>query len=219
VCRLYISKGPIDLSHALKLAARYDPYMPHEKKKHGDGWGFVAASNAGFIYYKSGLPAWEDPTAVVMKDVVLAHARAASPGEPLGPTHAHPYMVYTPDGRILFMAHNGSVDKTAMAAELGIDPSHYSDSYVLALFLAKRWDAPQEAFKEALQFVKTALNVAVLELPDLTAHVYTYYRGPREYYALYLIETGGAKAVVSSTLLRYLDLRGRELENGTYLKF
>jgi predicted glutamine amidotransferase len=219
VCRLYISKGPIDLSRALKLAARYDPYRPHEEKKHGDGWGFVAASNTGFIYYKSGLPAWEDPTSVVMKDAVLAHARAASPGEPIGPAHAHPYMVYTSDGRILFVALNGYVDKGAMAAELGIDPSRYTDSYVLALFLARRWDAPQEAFKETLKYVKTALNVAVLELPDLTAHVYTYYKGPREYYALYLVETDDAKAVVSSTLLKYLDLRGRELENGTYLKF
>jgi glutamine amidotransferase len=219
VCRLYISKGPIDLSRALKLAARYDPYRPHEEKKHGDGWGFVAASNAGFIYYKSGLPAWEDHTSVVMKDAVLAHARAASPGEPVGPAYAHPYMVYTPDGRILFVAHNGYVDKGAMAAELGIDPSRYTDGYVLALFLARRWDAPQEAFKETLKYVKTALNVAVLELPDLTAHVYTYYRGPREYYALYLVETDDAKAVVSSTLLKYLDIRGRELENGTYLKF
>jgi predicted glutamine amidotransferase len=219
VCRLYISKGPIDLSRALKLAARYDPYRPHKEKKHGDGWGFVAASKTDFIYYKSGLPAWEDPTSVVMKDVVLAHARAASPGEPIGPAHAHPYMVYTPDGRILFVAHNGYVDKGAMAAELGIDSTRYTDSYVLALFLARRWDAPQEAFKEALKYVKTALNVVVLELPDLTAHVYTYYKGPREYYALYLIETDDAKAVVSSTLLKYLDLRGRELENGTYLKF
>jgi predicted glutamine amidotransferase len=219
VCRLYISKGPIDLSRALKLAARYDPYRPHEEKKHGDGWGFVATSKTDFIYYKSGLPAWEDPTSVVMKDAVLAHARAASPGEPIGPAHAHPYMVYTPDGRILFVAHNGYVDKRAMAAELGIDPSRYTDSYVLALYLARRWDAPQEAFKETLKYVKTALNVAVLELPDLTAHVYTYYKGPREYYALYLVETDDAKAVVSSTLLKYLDIKGRELENGTYLKF
>jgi predicted glutamine amidotransferase len=219
VCRLYISKGPIDLSHALKLAARHDPYMPSEKKQHGDGWGFAAASRAGFMHYKSGIPAWEDPTAVPLREVVLAHARAASPGEPLGPAHAHPYMVYTPDGRILFVAHNGSVDKKAMAAEVGVDPSLYTDSYVLALFLARRWEAPQRAFEDSLRYVKTALNVAVLELPSLTAHVYTYYRGPREYYALYLIEEGEAKAVASSTLLRHLEARGRELENGTYLKF
>jgi hypothetical protein len=40
--------------------------------------------------------------------------------------------------------------------------------------------------------------VAVLELPDMTSHVYAYYRGLREYYALYLIETDSAKAVASS---------------------
>jgi len=37
--------------------------------------------------------------------------------------------------------------------------------------------------------------VAVLELPDMTSHAYVYYRGLREYYALYLIETGDTKAV------------------------
>ena len=219
MCRLYISKGPIDLSRALKLAARHDPYMPSEKKQHGDGWGFAAASRTGFVYYKSGLPAWEDPTVIPLKETVLAHVRAASPGEPLGPAHAHPYMIYLPDGRVLFVAHNGSVDKKAMASDVGVDPSPYTDSYVLALFLARRWEAPQRAFEDALRYVKTALNVAVLELPGMTAHIYTHYKGPSEYYALYLIEEGDARAVVSSTLLRHLDMRGRELENGTYLQF
>ena len=39
--------------------------------------------------------------------------------------------------------------------------------------------------------------MAVIELPDMTSHVYAYYRG-LEYYALYLIETDSAKAVASS---------------------
>ncbi|WP_309544096.1 hypothetical protein [Pyrobaculum aerophilum] len=56
MCRLYISKGSIDLSNALKLAAKYDPYMPSDRKQHGDGWGFVAMSQREFFYYKSGLP-------------------------------------------------------------------------------------------------------------------------------------------------------------------
>jgi glutamine amidotransferase len=53
----------------------------------------------------------------------------------------------------------------------------------------------------------------------MTSHLYAYYRGLREYYASYLIETDDAKAVASSILLRHLDLRGRELESWTYLKF
>ncbi|ABL88169.1 conserved hypothetical protein [Pyrobaculum islandicum DSM 4184] len=219
MCRFFISKGPLDLSAALKLAAKYDPYKQDEKKQHGDGWGFVAASATDFIHYKSGRPAWEDPVVVPMKEAVLAHVRAASLGEPKGPAHAHPYLVYTPDGRILFVAHNGSVDKNAMAAEISVDPSLYTDSYILALFIARRWHLPQRAFEEALLYAKTALNVAVLEFPSLKAHVYTFYKGSREYYALYLIETKDAKAVVSSTLMRHIDLPGRELENGTYLVF
>lgn len=216
MCRFYISKGPIDLSKALKLAAKYDPYKPPSGGQHGDGWGFVAASPHGYILYKSGRPAWEDPTPVPMREAVLAHARAASPGEPTGPQHAHPYAVETQDGRVIFVAHNGSVDKAAMGHGLGLDPSAYTDSYVLAKFLAKRWHDPQRAFEEALPYVKTALNVAVLEFPTLDAYVYTYYRGDRRYYALYMVKTAGAAAVVSSTLTRYVP--GVELENGAFLK-
>ncbi|ACB39783.1 class II glutamine amidotransferase [Pyrobaculum neutrophilum] len=216
MCRFYISKGPIDLSRALKLAAKHDPYKQGDRQ-HGDGWGFVAASPTDFLLYKSAKPAWEDPTEVPLRDAVLAHARAASPNEPRGAAHAHPYLVYADGGEALFVAHNGSVDKWAMAGEVGVDPTRYTDSHILALFLAKRWSTPAKAFEEALRYVKTALNVAVLEFPSLRGHVYTYYRGPREYYALYLLEAGGARAVVSSTLMRHVDLPGRELENGTYL--
>ncbi len=219
MCRLYISKGPIDLSNALKLAARHDPYMPSERKQHGDGWGFVAASPHGFVYYKSGLPAWEDPTVVPMRDVVLAHARAASPGEPRGPEHSHPYMAYLGDGRIIFVAHNGSVDKHALSAKVGLNPSYFTDSFVLTQFLARYWDDPRRAVEEATYYVKTALNIAVLEYPTLRAYVYTFYRGPREYYAMYEVRAGGARAVVSSTLLRHLDHQSVELENGTFLTF
>lgn len=219
MCRLYISKGSIDLSNALKLAAKYDPYMPSDRKQHGDGWGFVAMSQREFFYYKSGLPAWEDPTVVPMREAVLAHARAASPGEPVGPAHSHPYMAHLDDGRIIFVAHNGSVDKKALAAELGIDPTGYTDSFVLTLFLAKNWGNPDKAVENAMRYVKTALNLAVLEFPSLRAYAYTYYRGPREYYAMYLIKKGGAVAVVSSTLLRHIEYSGEELKSGTLLAF
>ncbi|MEZ0319589.1 MAG: class II glutamine amidotransferase [Pyrobaculum sp.] len=204
------------MSNALKQAAKYDPYKPAGDRQHGDGWGFVAASPHGYLFYKSNRPAWEDPTPVPMREAALAHARAASPGEPKGPQHAHPYAVETPDGRVLFVAHNGSVDKAALSHDVGLDSSAYTDSYILAKFLAKRWHDPQKAFEKALPYVKTALNVAVLEFPMLDAYVYTYYRENRQYYALYLVKSGSAVAVVSSTLTRYVH--GEELGNGVFLK-
>jgi len=218
VCRFYIAKGPVDLSRALRLAAKYDPYAPGERKQHGDGWGYVAVLGRGYMYYRSEAPIWEDPTPIPMGEVVLAHARAASPGEPLGVQHAHPYMAYTPDGRLIFLAHNGSVDKKAIAQQLGLDPAPYTDSHILALYLAKHWDNPQAAVEKALPYVKTALNIAVVELPGPKAYAYTYYRGEGEYYPLYLLRLGVGKAVVSSTLLRHVDADATGLEKGTFLQ-
>lgn len=216
MCRFYIAKGAVDLSKALKLAARRDPYS--ERGSHGDGWGFVAAFQYGYIAYKSGKPAWEDPMEIPLGEAVLAHARSASPGEPLGAAHAHPYIVTTRNGRVLAIAHNGSVDKWRIPSSL--NPEHFTDSFILANYLAERWDDPRMAVESALPYVKTALNLAILEItPALKAYVYTYYRDRREYYALYLIRGGGYTAVVSSTLLRYLEVEATELENGTFLEF
>jgi glutamine amidotransferase len=223
VCRLYASRGPVDLCRALKLAARYDPYSPDPERRHGDGWGFAVVQGPRVFYYRSSIPAWEDPTCIPAGDVVLAHARDASEGEPVGVLHAHPYMVHADDGRTLFVAHNGSVDKRALAPLAGVgSPELHTDSFVLALFLARRWHAPERAIEEALKYVKSALNLVVLELPGARVHVHAYYKDSqnRKYYALYLARGGGAVAVMSSTLLRHIDadrFEIRELESGTYL--
>ncbi|AFA38301.1 putative glutamine amidotransferase [Pyrobaculum oguniense TE7] len=210
MCRLYLSKGSVNLSKALKFAARYDPYAPSEKKQHGDGWGFVAATRLSFMYYKSAAPAWDDPIPVPMWEAVLAHARAASIGEPLGAEHAHPYAVHLPNGGIIFVAHNGSVDKYSLAAEVGIDPNRHTDSYVLALYLARHWDDLEKALDNVANlYMKTALNVVILEYPSLRAFAYSRYKGNRNYYALYILNAKYYTAVVSSTLLQILGRGGR----------
>lgn len=220
MCRLYLSKGSVNLSKALKFAARYDPYAPSEKKQHGDGWGFVAATRLSFMYYKSAAPAWDDPIPVPMWEAVLAHARAASIGEPLGAEHAHPYAVHLPNGGMIFVAHNGSVDKYSLAAEVGIDPNRHTDSYVLALYLARHWDDLEKALDNVANlYMKTALNVVILEYPSLRAFAYSRYKGNRNYYALYILNAKDYTAVVSSTLLRYLDVEGEELAQGELLTF
>ncbi|CCC81791.1 class II glutamine amidotransferase [Thermoproteus tenax] len=215
MCRFYIYTGAPeeDLHRALLFSAHRDPLAPGGIQ-HKDGWGYaVYAANGSVYYYRSPLPIWRDPHAPPIGAAALAHARAASPGEPLGALYAHPFLVHTADGRALFVAHNGSVNKGVLAKMFGVDPDRYSDSWLLALFLASRWDDPLEALKEAEALTRTALNVAVLELPGPRAYAYSYTAvDGGEYYRLYLVRGDRWEAVVSSTLVRHLETPAVPLE-------
>ncbi|AEA12446.1 glutamine amidotransferase class-II [Thermoproteus uzoniensis 768-20] len=224
MCRFYIYSGvpQEDLHRALRLAAERDPYAPGGFQ-HGDGWGYAVYTMGGSLaYYRSARAIWKDPHVPPLGLAGLAHARAASKGEPLGLLYAHPFQAETPDGRVIYVAHNGSVDKTALAAALGLDPKLFSDSWLLALFLAARWADPEAALAEALKYVKTALNLAVLELPGPKAYAYSYYRLPEgpdrdvyeRYYRLYRVRGNGWEAVVSSTLVRHIGGAPEPLELG-----
>lgn len=219
MCRFYIYIGhpDEDLDRALRLAAQRDPLAPRAPIQHGDGWGYaVYLLNGSTAYYRSALPIWEDPHIPPMGLAGVAHARKASNGEPLGVAYAHPFLAYTRDGRLLFVAHNGSVDKSRLAAELGKSPDKYSDSWLLALFLADRWDDPEVALREALKYRRTALNLAILEVgPEgPKAYAYSYFEEAGEYYKLYIVRGRRWTAVVSSTLARYIKAEREELELG-----
>ncbi len=221
MCRFYIYSGvpKADLHRALKLAAERDPYAPGDLK-HGDGWGYaVYLMNGSVAYYRSSSAIWKDPHIPPLGIAGLSHVRAASPGEPVGVIYSHPFQVHTEDGRILYVAHNGSVDKREMGRLLGLDPSRFSDSWILAAFLASSWDDPESALTEAEQFVKTALNLAIMELPGPRLYAYNYFKSPEEkreayeaYYRLYRVAGEGWEAVTSSSLVRHLEGRAEPLE-------
>lgn len=223
MCRFYIYSGvpDVDLHKALRLAAERDPYAPGGFQ-HKDGWGYaVYLMNGSVAYYRSGTPVWEDPHVPPLGLAGLSHARAASPGEPVGPLYSHPFQTNTGDGRILYVAHNGSVDKEGMGRALGLNPARFSDSWVLAIFLASRWDDPRGALAAAERYVKTALNLAVLELPGPRLYAYSFYKLPgvdkeryEAYYRLYRIRGRGWEAVVSSTLVKYVEGQAEPLEPG-----
>ncbi len=224
MCRFYIYSGvpQEDLHRALRLAAERDPYAPGGFQ-HGDGWGYAVYTMDGSLaYYRSAKAVWRDPHVPPLGLAGLAHARAASKGEPLGLLYAHPFQAQTPDGRIIYVAHNGSVDKKALAEALGLDPKPLSDSWLLALFLAARWGDPEAAVAEAARYVKTALNLAVLEVPGPKAYAYSYYKLPEgperdlheRYYRLYGVRGEGWSAAVSSSLARHIEAAKEPLEPG-----
>lgn len=160
--------------------------------------------------------------------VLLLHSRRASTGMPRGPMNAHPFKaeVLAPSLRgELYLAHNGSVDREALAGELGVDAGGYTDSHLLALWLARRL-AAGAGLAEALgeggaKFTRTAYIVGTVLLAGGRAELVAASILPegldserREYYRPYILRAPGFSAVVSPTLVKIGGgaLRGVSIE-------
>ncbi len=161
---------------------------------------------------------------------LVMHARRAGSGEPRGSVHAHPYIV-TCLGRNgskqYFLVHNGGVDKNAIASRLlraSINASLVTDSNVLAEALLRGWGRSslsefKRRFQALLGYVKTALITATLAVGVEGACIIatSYVREDlslekRRYYETYLVRSNGLAAIASSTVSKYLEEMGLELD-------
>lgn len=157
------------------------------------------------------------------KGLLLLHARSASPGEPRGTPHTHPFIHASPgrEGpRLMAVAHEGWLDKSHLAYDLGLqEPILYSDSYLLTRWLASRLDDTTN-IKQLLDNLRgyimrgSAMNVLIAMLEsargrgfDFTLHIYSYIpestmqdRRKARYYAPILFRGEGVVGFFSSTL-------------------
>jgi len=118
MCRFYIYSGvpQEDLHRALRLAAERDPYAPGGFQ-HGDGWGYAVYTMDGSLaYYRSAKAVWRDPHVPPLGLAGLAHARAASKGEPLGLLYAHPFQAQLSERGL------GSRPRASASAFLSTEP-------------------------------------------------------------------------------------------------
>lgn len=157
--------------------------------------------------------------------VLLLHSRKASRNTPRGTLHAHPYNAGIPGisgyGEV-YLAHNGSVHPEPLARKLGVDPSRYTDSHLLTLWLAQqlsRGVGLRDALAGATEFTRTALVAGAIYVagknveaaiishlsPDLTSE-------RMEYYTPYLVEAVGLKALASPTIIDLAVRQGLEFE-------
>ncbi len=240
------------LVRALVRAARHDvllePLVAGEPR-HCDGFGYAlytpfsltivkhdAADHLGACREacESNLNALEEAAERVCRELehasnagswayLVMHARRASPGEPRGSIHAHPYIIThlgESGSRQYFLVHNGGVDKNAIATELlqeSIDTSLVTDSNVLAEALLRGWDGEgleefKRRFKMLLSHVRTALITATLAVSVKGARIIatSYVRedltpARHRYYETYLVRAKGFIAIASSTVCEYLE--------------
>ncbi len=244
MCRFFLYTGSAnravirDLLRLMLEVSRCDAYgiLSGIDDNHPDGWGvyYLNLSKGIEIFTKSGKAIYEDSKLVnntfdtILSNtsnndiiVLLLHVRAASTGEPLGPEHAHPYMISIEDGSKVVLAHNGAVykDKIADALNRTIDIGKMTDSKALAYYIARRVsqgvglrDAVQEVINR--NFVKTALNTGIVRVhPDVTceiivtAHLEKSSEQPHRlcYYRLYRAKSENIEVFLSSTLVYYMN--------------
>ncbi|ABM80604.1 hypothetical protein [Hyperthermus butylicus] len=160
------------------------------------------------------------------RGVLMLHARRASRGEPRGSLHAHPYLHGIPGRngyRMLALMHNGSVHKDGLALLLGVDPAAYTDTHLLAVWLARQLGTGrtmEEAVREAEKYTKTALDIVLADIapgPSISLYIYSHLpegldANRLEYYKPVVFTAGEAKGYMSSTLKLLAEKRGLKLE-------
>ncbi len=227
-CRMfaYVGEKREDLEMlvgSLRASARNDTVaarVPLKLSCHPDGWGYVMSSEAGLAYYRSDKPMYEDePTLPETKGRVHAifHARKALDGTPVQKRFSHPFMEQT-QGDLVFLAHNGSVDKERLERELGFSGSAVDSE--LALRFALRSRSIEEGTKELEDYTELngGLNLLILRVDKngvgTELFVKQFYRREAgkqdmsDFYRLYYQDLAGGRAVFSSTLNDY-GLTGR----------
>ncbi len=222
-CRMLIGIGVLPVKELLDgflLMAQNrneeHEYSGRDSFNHGDGWGYVIGRGGKLKSYRQVAPCWEDPEYLSLYhasvDLILLHARRASPMLPVDLYSTHPFKMGG-----WYFCHNGTI----------YDPDFRNGSDSKKLFckilgnIALLGDVVA-AIRETASMVKsyTALNLILLGMGK--AYVLNRYsreeqhRHP-EYYTMKYIETRDY-IVVSSERLKTLDGDWRKLGNGALLQ-
>ena len=160
------------------------------------------------------------------RGMIMLHARRAGRKEPRGSLHTHPYLHGIPGRngyRTIALMHNGSVHKDELALLLGVDPAAYTDSHLLAVWLARQLGTGmtvEEAVREAEKYTRSALDIVIADIaPGPSIDLYIYSHLPEgldpnrvEYYKPVVFTASEAKGYMSSTLKLLAEKKGLKLE-------
>lgn len=212
---------------------------------HVHGWGYAyvygSPNGMGIGFYRTSEPiSYERVGHLAIPKpfdwaIAVLHSRLASDG-PINVFNSHPHH-FRGSGASLWLAHNGFVDKYAIAYELGAEEKEverYSDSYFLTQWIGRSVrGAHRDGFKDAVReavkrgFVISSLNLVAVVVDEFEERVMGVavnyvsedYAHAFEYYRLYTVSFGvNELAITSSTVALYLSnahgLRVEPLDNG-----
>jgi predicted glutamine amidotransferase len=220
MCRMFGFKGSSLLANKLQNslinAARSD-YFSKNRISHDDGWGSVWYSKESQFLLRSRIPIFKDKRAVkffpnnTTAICALSHARKAAPNEPIrGSFDSHPFSTHAGED-LVYVAHNGHIDKSKLIARLELDTSKLNDTEAFTFLLEKMTGNVETRLKSSIDFVNEsdamlgALNLFVLSVKRNGEHDLFYFSdfpgGKNDlYYTLYTYSYNRNKAVMSSTV-------------------
>jgi predicted glutamine amidotransferase len=184
--------------------------------RHDDGWGLVYREGRGLKRYRSTAPCWADPELerFLDKELVLLHARRASPGSSVTLENAHPFY-YHCCGQEWFFCHNGTVREPLPRFE-GLEGT--TDSERLFRMLLASYDEREdlESLQQVLDNLQdySALNVFLLGGRYL--YLFNLHREHPRYYTLHLYRDDRGLLISSEPLPGFSGWEA--LENGTILR-
>jgi len=217
------------------------------EKSHSDGWGFLGYNieKSSVSHYRSMTPFYEDDLDIldgwlesVDGDIVfLLHVRAGSPNMAKNIFSVHPIYIESPSGSQIYLIHNGTLYKEALARLIGEDVNSprykiYNDTYYVGRLIADMKVFSSAKLQNILEILRqpkylySAFNFGLLWLSEKTnflivGPLYRRDKGSQliDYYRLYKVEEEGYDLYISSTNREWLEKRGfkfgfREVDNG-----
>ena len=213
MCRMfgyvgYSNEELDELYSALIEASRKDKIgEKYGYSSHDDGFGIVVYTEDNLFHFRSTKPIYKEKLNLPEfngKIYAIFHALNAHDKDLLSPIFEHPFMVSN-GNQVMYMAHNGVVDKQQLMENLGIK-GVYNDTEAALEYLNKNG---LNSISDLEDYTKSSLNVIILNLDKKSRSGTIYFKNfyhdesKSDYLDMYTAVLPHGKAVVSSTLTLY----------------
>ena len=227
--------------YSLINAAKCDPYLQSLKASscsHDDGWGRVLVQinkrGISVTKYRSLTPIFEERENIIPKNVSgiivdIVHARKRSKDMKQNLISTQPIEVLGSDGSMIYVAHNGTLDKQILLNMIPLKMSEEaidkcSDTCLLAFYLSQRPSdlLTRDLLDKLKEITVSALNLIILKFLDKEVKVLfgSYYKKNHDYYKMYLGIYKDNYIIASSTLIDFYkfseEAKWNIIENGKY---
>ena len=186
--------------------------------RHGDGWGLVYREHDELHRYRSVRPCWEDPQLprFADKELVMLHARRASPGSPITLANVHPFQAEFASHR-WFFCHNGTLHDPLPEFK-GLEGT--TDSERLLHLLLRDYDEQHdlESIVAVVGRLRHYSSLNFFLLSDHRLYVLNLYQERPRYYTLWLGCTANGLLVSSERFDPGMAVDWEPLGNRTLLR-
>ena len=209
------------LYYSLREASRNDIIgAKYGYSNHSDGYGIVIYGMDNLFYFRSRKPVYSEEIQLpefTGKINAVFHVLNAHDKELVTPVFEHPFMESNGES-VIFLAHNGVVDKDSIMGKLGIH-GIYNDTEAALAYINEKG---MESVDDLEKYTVSSLNLIILFIEKSSRKGTIYYKnfyrgtGREDYLKMCTASMPGGIAVISSTLMEY-GISGAVPVNGTGL--